>query len=91
MTVSPDTGGDLPVGVLVACDPHSREHYPTTLFVPNEAYTGSCTARSTIFCANIAAGFMVAQFARWLRRLPIDAELTINLLASELTLAPVST
>ena len=77
--------------VLVACDPHSREHYPTTLFATNEEYTGSCTARSTIFCANIAAGFMVAQFARWLRRLPIDAELTINLLASELTLAPAST
>ncbi len=77
--------------VLVACDPHSREHYPTTLFANNEAYTGSCTARSTIFCANIAAGFMVAQFACWLRRLPIDAELTVNLLASELTLAPAST
>lgn len=77
--------------VLVACDPRSREHYPTTLFADGEAYAGSCTARSTIFCANIAAGFMVAQFARWLRRLPIDADLTINLLASELTVAPACT
>ncbi len=77
--------------VLVACDPHSRDHYPTTLFTDDEAYAGSCTARSTIFCANIAAGFMVAQFARWLRRLPIDAELTINLLASELTVAQACT
>ena len=73
--------------VLVACDAASRRHYPTTLFAASEAYAGSCTAKSTIFCANIAAGMMVAQFTKHLRRLPVDSDLQFNLLAGELTVA----
>ncbi len=42
--------------VLTACDPGSREHYPTTLFTAEDAYQGACTAKTTIYCANIAAG-----------------------------------
>lgn len=34
--------------------------------------------------ASIAAGWMVAQLARWLRGLPTDPDLTLNLLSSEL-------
>jgi len=75
--------------VLTACDAVSRRHYPTTLFAADQAYAGACTARSTIFCANIAAGFMVAQFAKFLRRLPMDADLQLNLLAGELTVAQI--
>ena len=45
--------------VLTAADPAGRKHYPTTLFAAGEAYAGPCTAKSTIFCANIAAGLMV--------------------------------
>jgi sulfur carrier protein ThiS adenylyltransferase len=71
--------------VLTACDGASRKHYPTTLFAQEEAFVGACTARSTIFCSNIAAGLMVSQFAKWLRGLPIEPDLTLNLLASELT------
>jgi sulfur carrier protein ThiS adenylyltransferase len=74
--------------VLVAYDPVSRKHYPTTLFASEEAFTGSCTAKTTIYCANIAAGLMLAQFAKWLRRLPIDPDLSLNLLAGELTSLP---
>ena len=75
--------------ILVACDAASRRHYPTTLFAAEQAYAGACTAKSTIFCANIAAGLMVAQFAKFLRHLPVDADLQLNLLAGELTVAPV--
>jgi sulfur carrier protein ThiS adenylyltransferase len=71
--------------VLVACDDESRRHYPTTLFGAAEAHAGSCTAKSTIFCANIAAGMMLEQFARWLRHMPVDADLQLNLLSSELS------
>ncbi len=71
--------------VLVACDAAGRRHYPGTLFAADDAYRGSCTAKSTIYCANIAAGFILAQFTRWLRGLPVDADITLNLLASELT------
>jgi sulfur carrier protein ThiS adenylyltransferase len=70
--------------VLVAFDPVSRKHYPTTLFAAEEAFVGACTAKTTIYCANIAAGLMLAQFAKWLRRLPVDPDMVLNLLAGEL-------
>ena len=71
--------------ILTACDSNSREHYPTTLFNPDEAFVGPCTAKTTIYCANIAAGLMLAQFTRYLRQLPIDCDIQLNLLASELS------
>lgn len=74
--------------VLTACDAASRKHYPTTLFAPEQAYAGACTAKSTIFCANVAAGLMIAQFAKFLRGLPIEADLQLNLLAGEWTVTP---
>jgi len=73
--------------ILTACDLPSRAHYPTTLFRTEEAFVGPCTAKSTIYCANIAAGMMVAQFTKYLRHLPIEPDLQLNLLASELNLA----
>ena len=73
--------------ILVACDSASRQHYPSTLFAAEEAYTGSCTAKTTIYCANIAAGLMVAQFTKYLRNMPVEADVQFNLLSSELTVA----
>jgi sulfur carrier protein ThiS adenylyltransferase len=70
--------------ILTATDDQSRQHYSNTLFTQAEAQTGSCTSRSTIYAANIAASLMVHQFTRWLRRIPIDRDITLNLLASEL-------
>lgn len=75
--------------VLTASDFESRKHYPTSLFNSNEAFVGPCTAKTTIYCANIAAGFMVAQFTKYLRQLPIDADVQLNLLASELSVSNV--
>ena len=71
--------------VLTACDVKSREHYPTTLFNSDEAFVGPCTAKTTIYCANIAAGLMLAQFTKYLRQLPVDPDIQMNLLASELS------
>jgi sulfur carrier protein ThiS adenylyltransferase len=71
--------------VITAYDSESRKHYPTTLFNSEEAFVGPCTAKTTIYCANIAAGFMLAQFTKYLRLLPIDADIQLNLLASELS------
>ena len=76
------------IRVLVAADPASRQHYPTTLFAAGEAHAGACTAKSTIFCANIVAGLMLEQFARYLRGMPVDPDLQLNLLSSELTVSP---
>ncbi len=69
--------------ILTVGGEQGRAHYPTTLFAQAEAQSGSCTARSTIYAASIAAGLMVHQFTRWLRRLPIDADISMNLLAGE--------
>ena len=71
--------------ILVAADQASRAHYPTTLFPESEAQVGACTARSTLYAASIAAGLMLHQFVRWLRGQAVDADLALNLLASEMT------
>ena len=72
------------IRVLAAADEVSRAYYGTTLFDQEEAQQGSCTSRSTIYAASIAAGFMVHQFTRWLRQLPVEPDTMLNLLASEL-------
>ena len=71
--------------ILTASCNSSRERYGGTLFLPSEAQTGSCTSRSTIYTANIAAALMVHQFTRWVRRLPLDYDMSFNLLSSELS------
>jgi sulfur carrier protein ThiS adenylyltransferase len=73
--------------MLASSRPAQDDYYPTTLFSPTQAYVGSCTARSTIYAASVVAGLMVGQFARWLRDLPVERDLTLNLLSAELTAA----
>jgi sulfur carrier protein ThiS adenylyltransferase len=73
--------------VVSSAAPGSDTRYPSTLFAPEQAFTGSCTAKSTIYSASVAAGLMLAQFTRWLRSMPLDSDVVFNLLASELTLA----
>lgn len=73
--------------IITAFDEPSRKQYPNTLFSQEQAQAGPCTAKSTIYCANIAAGLMLAQFTKYLRRLPIDGDIQLNLLASEMYVA----
>jgi hypothetical protein len=73
------------IRVLTADNPGIDEHYPGTLFAQSEAQAGSCTSRSTIYAATIAAGLMVHQFTRNLRGIPVDRDITVNLLASEMS------
>ena len=70
--------------VVTVSDSASRRRYPTTLFAGQDAYAGSCTAKATIYCANVAAGLMLSQFAKWLRRLPVDFDCQLNLLSAEM-------
>ena len=63
----------------------AQDHYTSTLFPQAEAQTGSCTSRSTIYAAGIAAGLMVHQFTRWLRGIPVQGDQLIDLLAGEWT------
>ena len=75
------------IRVLSASDQASREYYPTTLFSAGEAHAGSCTAKSTIYTANIAAGLMLGRFTQWLRGLPEEPDITLNLLTSEMAVS----
>jgi hypothetical protein len=76
--------------VLTVAEEAGRSHYPTSLFRQSDAQAGRCTAQSTIYTANIAAGMAVHQLARWLRGLPIDPDTHFNLLATELVVSNVT-
>jgi sulfur carrier protein ThiS adenylyltransferase len=71
------------IRVLAAASREDREHYTSTLFAQADAQPGTCTSRSTIYAAAIAAGLMVHQFTRWLREIPVERDVTLNLLAAE--------
>jgi molybdopterin-synthase adenylyltransferase len=75
--------------VITACDYNSRSYYPTTLFEQSQAFVGTCTAKTTIYCANIAAGLMLSQFTKYLRGFPVEPDIQINLLANELAVQGV--
>lgn len=70
--------------IVTADNEASRRYYPRTIFAESEAFVGSCTAKSTIYCSNIAAGFMVQSFSKWLRDFPNDADICYNLLGNDL-------
>lgn len=72
------------IRVLAAEHPGRDVYYATTLFAAQQAYAGSCTAKSTVYTASIAAGLMISQFTKWLRGLPIERDLSLNLLSAEM-------
>jgi sulfur carrier protein ThiS adenylyltransferase len=70
--------------IFTVFDERSKKWYPETIFPKTEAFVGSCTAKSTIYCSNICAGFMVGQFTKWLREIPLDTEINGNILTNEM-------
>jgi hypothetical protein len=67
---------------------NSRRKVPNVLVVSTaEAQAGRCTAHGVIYTAAIAGGLMLQQFCRWLRGQPIDADVSLNLTASEMIVA----
>lgn len=72
--------------VLASAAPPVDVYYGTTLFAQDEAFAGACTSKSTIYTASIAAGLMLCQFTRWLRQLPVERDVVLNLLAGELSI-----
>lgn len=62
-------------------DQDARAAYDKTLFVAEEANRDRCTQQTTIYCANIGAALAVAQFTKWLRQMPVDADVMFNILS----------
>lgn len=75
------------IRVLSVASGRQGEAYLQTCFATEQAYAGACTAKSTIYTASIAAGLQLAQFTRWLRRLPTDRDVQLNLLTMEIGIA----
>ena len=71
--------------ILTVREEKDYELYESTLFTDAEAYQGTCTAKTTLYCANIVAGFMVAQLPKLFRRFLYDWNVQVNILANELT------
>lgn len=68
-----------------ASDPESHKAFAATLFSDSDASEGSCTAKTTIFGAYIAAGLMVSEYARWVRRFNIyERDYLLNIPATEM-------
>ena len=71
------------IHVLAAGDEPSWDYYPSSLFNPEDAFRGACTSTMTIHLANIAAGLLIQQMSKWMRRQPLDRHTVFNLLAME--------
>jgi sulfur carrier protein ThiS adenylyltransferase len=75
--------------VLSIWDAESNDAYGGTFFTADEAHAGTCTTRSSWFTANIAAGYMIAQFSKRLRDLYVamSPDIQVNLLSSDILVA----
>lgn len=77
--------------ILCAYNEDTYKHYDTTLFPQEEAEEGSCTTKSTAYCANIASALMCSQFTQWLRGMSPPPDITVNLLSCEMFETPLET
>ena len=73
--------------VYTVYDEESEKTYSKSLFTDEEAYQGTCTAKSTIYCANIAAGLMTSQFTKHLRDFPLDKQINFDIFSNELNVS----
>ena len=62
----------------------SLQAYKDSLFPQGEAFNAPCTAKATVYCANIAAGLMVGEYTKWLRGVVVDTSVSMNILAMEM-------
>jgi len=70
--------------ILCVFDPESASTYLQTLEGPfREA---PCTAKSTIYCANVAAGMMIQQFTKWLRGMVLDKDIRFSMIGNSIFL-----
>ncbi len=70
--------------ILTACNQRGSQYYAQTLSRAYEAFQGPRNTHTMHYAATIAAGMMVAHFARWLRGLEPPMDIVLKLLADEL-------
>jgi sulfur carrier protein ThiS adenylyltransferase len=70
--------------ILTVRGTEEQPHYEKTLFNEGEGLQQSCTSKSTIYCANIAAGMIVGQFTKWLRGCYPDRDTLFGIFTNQL-------
>lgn len=76
--------------ILAIEEPRSDKYYEPTIPHKNDVFRGACTAQTTIYTANIAAGFMLQKYTMWLRGFPLDRDQVIDLIAGSMFVIDVS-
>ena len=61
------------------------KHYEKSLFSNDEMFQASCTAKTTLYCANVIAGMIVAQFSKYLRGIPTPKEMEVNIVTGSIS------
>ncbi len=79
------TGGEV-CRVITSGQPATDTHYQTTLFPGREAYSAGCTPPGAGYTAMAPVVLMLNQFSRWLRALPLRADMTLDLASLDLIL-----
>ena len=71
--------------MLTSCDSQSQRHYPTTLF-PQRTYLSAPLygQDDDLLAICVRRLLMLAQFTKYTRHLPVEPDIQLNLLASEL-------
>jgi adenylyltransferase/sulfurtransferase len=62
----------------------AMELYRQSLFPSHEAYSEGCTARSTIYCATMAAAIMTSQYKQWAMDQAPEPHLHFDLLSMDI-------
>jgi len=58
---------------------------PPRFFQQEMPIPGRVRQKTTIYCANIAAGFMIGHFTKYLRNIALDYDIQLNLLSYKLS------
>lgn len=74
---------------VITITKETKDYYPKTLFPQAETHQGACTAKSTIYCGNLIAALAVASFTKYLREIPLDKDISFNILTTELMVDPL--
>lgn len=76
---------NLKVYSVPAGEVNDQEAYSKTLFSNEEMYQGACTAKSTLYCASIAAGIMVSRYTKFVRQIPNTFCVSFNIFGDEMS------
>ena len=69
----------LVCSIKTISDEPSYDHYMEQLFTDDEMIQETCTAKTTLFCANICAGLMVNQLVRESKGKTLQHDFTLDL------------